>query len=1015
MNKKFNAILLILAAMWMSFSAQAQESQVVSDPAGSFKTAKELFQKGQYSLAYPMFIRLDDTKDNFGLLSDNIKMESRYYRIICGLETGDPSSETSALIFLESSAPKARLQMMSYHLGSYYFHRRDFENAVEYYTRADIDNLTNGEIASMSFNKGYALFTMQRFDEARPLFDAVRQLPNDSNYIDANYYFGFISFMQKKFDDALTAFKVVEHTPEYQFIVPFYIAEIDYFQGNHDEALRYGEDLVKQGGQYYDLPLRQLVGHLYFDKKQYDKARVYLEQYISKADQVHREDIYELSYCYYAAGDWAESVQGFKQLGGKEDSLSQSSMYLLANAYLKMDKKEDARNAFLFCASNATNLSQKEVSLFNYAKLSFELGYMDMAQSELESFIKDYPQSSFYQEARELEINVLTNTSNYRLALEQYQSLPHPSDQMQHIYPGILYGRAVELINDHRTDQAGDLLDKLLESSYNRNVLPLAYFWKGELEYRVGHFEKARDYLVRYLDRPIVFGEVNSLHAIYNLGYALLRLGQYQEALRYFQKVSSSEINASSSVLEMDAYLRAADCYYMLKNYRRALRMYDNLLINNVRGADYALYQKAIIAGAMGESDQKIALLNQLYTSYPNSYLNADANMQMAVAYMSNEKFQDAIVPLKKVLETSSATASWPDAYMQLGVTYYNLNKYDESLASFGKLIDLYPNSDQSNQAIDYIRNIFVSEQKPDDFITFMKKRGKIVSFDEADSLSYASAEQAYENNTTSSPETSFQTYLDHYPQGRYRLDADWYLADIFNSRKNYAAAFPHYESIAAKAPNKYAESSVLACARILYFYYKDYKKAEIYFKQLKDIAVQEENKLEAMRGLLRCQYKNGVVKEALSNASDLLSQPETPTDDRMMAELIVAKNKQADGNMKDAELSYRKVISLGKSEYSAEAQYRLAELLFDQDKLDLAEKAGFEEIRNFGSYDLWVTRSYILLGDIYFKRKDYFNAAATFKSVAENAALPELKKEAQQKLILVNEAKGINNKLDQQ
>ena len=55
--------------------------------------------------------------------------------------------------------------------------------------------------------------------------------------------------------------------------------------------------------------------------------------------------------------------------------------------------------------------------------------------------------------------------------------------------------------------------------------------------------------------------------------------------------------------------------------------------------------------------------------------------------------------------------------------------------------------------------------------------------------------------------------------------------------------------------------------------------------------------------------------------------------------------------------------------------------------------------IKETGSYDMWVTKSYILLGDIFLEQKDYFNAKATYESVSKNAAIPALKTEAQQKL----------------
>ena len=50
-----------------------------------------------------------------------------------------------------------------------------------------------------------------------------------------------------------------------------------------------------------------------------------------------------------------------------------------------------------------------------------------------------------------------------------------------------------------------------------------------------------------------------------------------------------------------------------------------------------------------------------------------------------------------------------------------------------------------------------------------------------------------------------------------------------------------------------------------------------------------------------------------------------------------------------------------------------------DVQKGSAAEKAGLEVIKVTGSYDYWVAKAYILLGDVYMQQKDYFNAEATF------------------------------------
>jgi len=46
--------------------------------------------------------------------------------------------------------------------------------------------------------------------------------------------------------------------------------------------------------------------------------------------------------------------------------------------------------------------------------------------------------------------------------------------------------------------------------------------------------------------------------------------------------------------------------------------------------------------------------------------------------------------------------------------------------------------------------------------------------------------------------------------------------------------------------------------------------------------------------------------------------------------------------------------------------------------------------------------RAYLLLGDVYFAEKDFFNAKATLQSIVENAKIEELRLQAQQKLAQV-------------
>lgn len=1009
---KIAFILVAASFFWVHPQVHAQLTQTNIEPDAAFKQAKLLYQQEQYSLAYPLFKTMFSNGIHNSNMPVQVRIEARFYYIVCGLQLNEPNAAELAKDFIELEPDVAHEQIIAYYLGEYYYRQKDYRNALEFYGKSNIANLNNRQIAEMKFHQGYAFFVLQQFDKAMPLFNSIRQLPRDPNYYDANYYYGFLLFGEKRYSEAISCFLIAEKEPAYQELVPFYLAELYYFNGDRDKALAYGETALQKKTQYYDAELKQLVGHIWFEKRKFDKALPYLEQFAAGKEQLRREDLYELSYCYYEAKNWKKSIDGFKQIGGAADSLAQNSMYLLADAYLKMNDLQNARNAFQFCAANNSNPSQKQVSSFHYAKLSYDLGFYGIAADSLRSFIAAYPASVYRSEANELLVSTLAHTSNYKDGLALYEQLPNRSENALRIYPALLYGRVVELINDHQTNAAEQLLDQLLTVPYNTTVLPMVNFWKGELAYRAGKTDLAISYLQAYLKNPSRNGEVNSTNARYNLAYCYLKKENYRQARDQFELVSKSFGNASDDVVK-DAYLRRADCHFMAREYKQALNMYDQVILSGWPSADYAIYQKAIIAGAQNKQNEKLQLLASIERQYPKSSLLAGSQMEIANTYLAEEAFEKAVAPLHRIIDNDAAAALHPQAYLKLGIAQFNLDKNDAALDQFKFLVSKFPNSSETDAAVDYIRNIFIEKQQPSEYIGFMQANGKNITATEADSLTYRAAMLRYDAKDNAGAQTGFTEYLLKFPEGRYQLEASYALAEINLVQKNPVGALPFYMKVASLHPNKYAERSALQAARILYFDQKNYADAARHFSLLKAIALQQENRLEAMRGLLRCQFKQQEWKEAAPNAAELLEQKGIAADDRLMAGFSIARNEQLSNRPEQAMKQYQSLLTMGKSEITAEAQFRVAELLLQMNKLDDAEQAAFAVIKKFGSYDFWVTRSYILIGDVYFKQNDLFNAEATYKSVADNASIPELQKEAADKLAAVVVLKNKNNKVD--
>ena len=436
----------------------------------------------------------------------------------------------------------------------------------------------------------------------------------------------------------MKSFKLVEPHQQYSGVVPYYISEIYYFQGRKDEALKYGEAALSKGGVYYEKDLNLLIGQIYFERKNFQKALPLLEAYVNSSDKVSKEVMYELSYCYYQANQLTKAIAGFKQLSNEKDSLGQNSMYLLGDCYLQTGQKALARVAFQYCANNSSNKQQQEISRFNYAKLSYELGYPDIALTELQKFLDTYPGSTYDTEAKEILVALLANSNNYNDALAIYESFDKPTLAMQRLYPKILFGKATSYYNDGELDRADDMFNRVIKNPNSESISQYAHFWRGEIAYRKGDYDAAIREMATYLDAGGFSGEANPVNARYVSGYAYLKKENYRQAISLFEQVART-VTASSLPLAQDAYVRTADAYFMLKEYAKAKAMYDVVTNNALPQSDYALYQKAMIAG-ISNPTEKVRTLNALAKQYPSSELVGDVNMEIANTYMADEKFR---------------------------------------------------------------------------------------------------------------------------------------------------------------------------------------------------------------------------------------------------------------------------------------------------------------------------------------------------------------------------------------
>ena len=988
--------------------ANAQRSLLTLEEETPAEWAVRFYQQGRTDLSCSQFfdayrVKQPDEANKAG------GPASLFYSLACRLQKKQSAAEQGAIRFLKETNIPVWLARMHLELANYYFETKRWQDALDHFRAAGISHLTNQEIAASQFGQAYALFSLKRFEEAVPLFNSIRQLTTSPFQSAAQYYCGLLYLSEAKWDLAMDCFKQVESHPLYKRLAIFHLGQLLVKKGDLSAATTY---LEKNSFLYADtlypaIPFKQLLGHSYFVQKDYKKALPFLSAYVASAKALDRADQYELAYAQLREDQFEAAITGFVNLIGGNDSIANYAMFQLGESRLRKGDRVGAQSAFLYSSLNNKHSLFKSLSQFLYGKLSYELGHFNEASRVFELYSKENLNSPYLDESRELLFSSLASSANFKRAMEVLEQVKQPTALVIRSLPIVRYGRAVELIYDGDLGQARQLLQQALKEQPNATILPAIHFWLGEVCFRQQDFDDAVLHYSKYLSLGApVTGEASRIHAYYNLGYSYYQIEQYKLALSNFEKVSYGPVVGNTS-LEQDARLRIADCQFMLKQYKAARSGYQRVVDLDLLASPYALFQIASIAGVTNSSE-KISLLKQLLEKYPASEYVDDANMELADTYMAEERFREAI-PVLELLKQHAPSALQPVAFLKLGVIYYNLNENEKALQIFQQLIEKYPSSTEANDALEDLKSVYVELGRTSEYTSYLKQQGFAVSVQLEDSLQYIAAEQLYEEKNFEKAIPAFKQYLDQHPKGGYWLDATFSLGVCYQQQQSWVDALNQFEQVLRNEGGRYFKESAMSAARISFFELKNYAAASDHYLKLLTLGPTQADRLEAYRGLLRAYYQQKKWKNASQFGDSLLLLKEKTTDDQALQALATAKMQIEEGREEAVLQNLQRVIQYNKAGLAAEARYEIAAYYVRQLQWKMAEKFAFETINRSGSYVYWVTRAYLLLGDIYFAQKDLFNAKATYQSVVENASDSTLQKEAQDKLMRFENNKSGN------
>ncbi|MBR1627252.1 MAG: tetratricopeptide repeat protein [Bacteroidales bacterium] len=985
-------------------SANAQNTLTTQQYNALGKNAQEKFAEHNYSDAYNDYTLLIKNYPSVapGLYNTDNQNEIRadwyFKRAMCAyyLMNNDVDVLFNEYISLFPNSEKNTKAV--FYIANWYIQKSEYAKALETYQTIDADALGKSEYLEYYYKIGYCLFLNGSYPRALSSFEKVKD--SQSVYSSpAKYYYAHILYEQGKYKQALKEFEELRRDKYFKSVVPYYICQIYYLDGDYDKLIEMAPQLSEKSiNSSRATELNRMLGDSYYKKGQYAEALPYIQKSIESNQAINRDDNYLMGYCLMQTGEYAKATNYLKQSAASEsDAMAQNSLYYLGYCYLQAKDTTQAKNAYKGASEMNFDKDIQMESMFDYSKLCInDPGPYNEAIKNFQTYIKKYPKSPKKKEAQNYLVQLYERTRNYKDAMELMQQMDNRTKQMNEIYQKIAVNRGIELYNIGQYKQAIQSFDESLKYPLNNSLTATAYYLEAESYYKIDEYSKSITALNKFYSTPSYKTSSYVDNADYSMAYNLFKQKKYALAKNYFLKVTENKTGHISSVITNDSKLRLGDCEYMSRNFSGSIKYYDMVINEGKNNADYAYYQKAMALGAGSNHKAKSQTLQTAIDKFPSSTYRANMTYELANTYLALDENEKAMETYQQLIREYPSSANVKESLGKIGMLQYQAGNYNSALNTLDKLVKQYPNSAESKAALATIKNIYMDKGQTDEYFAYVKTiPNATVTNAEKEQMLYQTAENQYMDEKYKQAAGSFEKYLHEFPSSSNSDKATYYLADCLMHTGDTADAAVYYSKLAMKPTTQYTEKALVNAAS--YYEVHDKSQAIILYTRLDSISSSAANKNRAKLALMNIYYDNEQYASAIKYADEVLALQNLPKDSKDKAEYILAKSYLATSDNEKAKEYLNKTKESDNGEIAGESMYTLALIAYNDKDIDTSEKI----IKSFSknpSDEYYLAKAFILWADIFTDRGNEFQAKQTLKSIIDNYDNEEIIKQAQDK-----------------
>lgn len=961
----------------------AQTSEKITSPVNLYKEGRNLFLQKNYAAATPplkAFIRQEPNA--------SLREEAEYMLVCSAYELKDKNSITLLRNYLEQYPDTPYANRIYALLAAGYFYEEKYDEALALFNSAQLDLLGNEERDDMTYLLATCYLKTGNVKEAAIWFETLKASSKKYDN-DCAYYISYIRYTQKRYDEALKGFLPLQDNPKYKALVPYYIAEIYAIRKNYDKAEIVAQNYLSAYPQNeHAAEMYRILGDASYHFRKYHEAINAFESYLERDASPRRDALYMLGLSYFQTGVYSKAAETLGEVTGTNDALTQNAYLHMGLSYLQLAEKNKARMAFEQAAASNADMKIKEQAAYNYALCIHETSYSAFGESVtvFEKFLNEFPNSQYTEMVSNYLVEVYLNTRSYEAALKSIERIAHPGTRIMEAKQKILFQLGTQAFANASFEQAiGYFNQSVAIGQYNRQTKADALYWRGESYYRLNRMTEAARNFREYLQ--LTEQTNNEMYALanYNLGYTAFHQKDYAQARNWFLKYIQLEKGENRTALA-DAYNRIGDCFLNERNFDEAKHYYAQAESMNASSGDYSFYQLALVSGLQKDYSGKITLLNRLAGKYPTSPYVINALYEKGRSYVLMNNNNQAIASFKELLSRYPESPISRKAAAEIGLLYYQDGNYDQAIDAYKLVINKYPGSDEARLAMLDLKSLYVDMNRIDEFAALAASMPGNIRFDasEQDSLTYIAAEKIYGRGRIEEAKSSFNKYLQTFPEGSFSLNAHYYLCLIGKEQKNYDMILLHSGKLLEYPDNPFSEEALIMRAEVQ-FNLQQFADALASYKMLKEKATTADRRLLAETGMLRCAHLIKDDAETIHAATALLAEAKLTPELANEALYYRAKsymNQKAD---KKALADLQTLAKDTRNLYGAEAKYLVAQQYYTAGEYAAAEKELLDYIERSTPHAYWLARSFVLLSDVYMAMDKKLDARQYLLSLQQN------------------------------